>query len=208
MGLDFAVNPSVLIPRPETELLVEKSLELSAGIKSGKPLQIADVGTGCGAVAISLARYLPGSRLYAIDISPAALKTAKKNAAIHGLADSITFLEGDLLFPLNSLAIEGGIDLIAANLPYVKTSDLTGLMPDVGLFEPRLALDGGPDGLYFYRRILPQARKFLSRYGFLLMEIGADQYKEISLLLNSEGWKYDLVKDLAGLYRLVVAKQP
>ena len=206
MGLELEVNPAVLIPRPETELLVEKSLELSAGCWADQSVLIVDVGTGSGAIAVSLAKYLPCARLYAMDISQVALEVAKRNALTHGVEERIVFLEGDLLLPLAGLGLEGRINLIAANLPYIRTSDLDNLMPDVGFYEPRPALDGGPDGLCLYRRLLSRARVFLSRPGYILMEIGAGQGGEIALGLALAGWKYEIISDLAGRDRLAVAE--
>jgi len=206
MGLELEVSPAVLIPRPETELLVEKSLELSARCWADQSVLIVDVGTGSGAIAVSLAKYLPCARLYAVDISPAALEVAKRNALTHRVGEKIIFLEGNLLLPLAGLDLEGRVNLIVANLPYIKTSDLDSLMPDVGLYEPPLALDGGLDGLCFYRRLLFQARGFLSRPGYVLMEIGEEQGREITFELALAGWKYEVVSDLAGRDRLAVAE--
>lgn len=207
MGLELEVNPAVLIPRPETELLVEKSLVLSARYWADQAVLIVDVGTGSGAIAISLAKYLPCARLYAVDISLSALEVARRNAVVQEVGSRITFLEGDLLFPLAGLGLEGRVNLIVANLPYIRTSDLDNLMPDVGLYEPRLALDGGPDGLCFYRCLLSQARGFLSQPGYVLMEIGEEQGRKITFELASAGWKCEIISDLAGRDRLAVAEK-
>ncbi len=205
MGLDFEVCRDVLIPRPETELLVEKALELYSNYWPGKPVIYADVGTGCGNIAVSLAKELPFSKIYAVDISPCALKIAEKNAGFHGVGGKIVFSRGDLLAPLDGLGLEGKVGLITANLPYIKSAEIDSLMPDVGLFEPREALDGGPDGLDLYRRLIPQSLCYLTKPGFLLLEIGPEQEKEIASFLGISGLKYECLCDLAGRDRLVVA---
>lgn len=205
MGLDFTVTPDVLIPRPETELLVEAALAaVAAGgrfsvshfsgsrgelfpfhtsftncRKEPSPCRIVDVGTGSGAIAVSLAGRLPGAIIYALDISPEALSVARVNAQRHGVADRIVFLCGDLLGPLPG-EIRGAVDLIAANLPYVPSGEIPGLMPDVGLYEPHTALDGGHDGLDFYRRLIPMAESFLRPGGTLLMEIAPGQGERLT----------------------------
>lgn len=213
MGLEFAVSPAVLIPRPETELLVEKACALARELvseRSGLPgaggeLLLADVGTGCGAIAVSLAVFLPEARIYATDCSPAALEVARENARRHGAAERISFFQGDLLSPLFALGLAGRLDLIAANLPYVPTAELPGLMPDVRCYEPLSALDGGPDGLWPYRRLLPQARRCLSHCGCLLMEIDPEQGEQVSRLLAEDGWRHQLIHDLTGRERVVLA---
>lgn len=216
MGLDFLVNPDVLIPRPETELLVETALVLlkgAAGSPSlpddkdkGEPfLLLADVGTGSGAIAVSLAHYLPGSRIYATDLSSAALEVARKNALRQGVAGRIIFLEGDLLVPVKERLQAGRLSLITANLPYIPTKELGRLMPDVRHYEPVLALDGGCDGLALYRRLIPQARELLIPGGHLLMEIDPAQVPLIAPLLPSSRWRFEIRPDLAGRPRLVVA---
>jgi len=230
MGLEFAVSPAVLIPRPETELLVEKACALAqellfrrreascgeetscreeaAGFGENTPppeILIADAGTGSGAIAVSLAFFLPAAGIYATDCSPTALEVAEKNARRHGVAERISFLQGDLLAPLFDLDLTGRLELIVANLPYIPTAELSGLMPDVRRYEPLSALDGGPDGLALYRRLLPQARRLLSRSGCLLMEIGPGQGEKLGRLLAEAGWRYQLIHDLAGRERIIRA---
>lgn len=203
MGLEFLVGPAVLIPRPETELLVEKALKFL------KPLPapvVVDVGAGSGAISVSLAVLLDSARVYATDISREALAVAGKNAARHGVAARVEFLPGDLLDPL--LKIQGfRADLVAANLPYVPSGEIPLLMKGVRDFEPHFALDGGPDGLDQYRRLIPQAREILRDGGHLLMEIAPGQGAELTKILGS-GWKVEVFHDLAGRERLVVAKKP
>ncbi|OAT79766.1 protein-(glutamine-N5) methyltransferase, release factor-specific [Desulfotomaculum copahuensis] len=229
MGLDFLVRPGVLIPRPETELLVEEALAQPAKRRNGGTfpggadapgiagggharrggpagaLRIADAGTGSGAIAVSLARFLPAALVYATDISPAALDTARQNAFRHGVAERISFFSGDLLVPLLERGLAGRLDLVAANLPYVPSAGLPGLMPDVRLYEPSTALDGGPDGLDLYRRLIPQAKELLAPGGHLLIEIDPSQAPLIPALLDRRDWVYAVRRDLAGRERLVAA---
>jgi release factor glutamine methyltransferase len=166
-GLDFYVDRRVLIPRPETELLVEKGLEI--GRAASYPLTIADVGTGCGAIAISLAVHLPQAIIYALDASPEALEVAALNRRRHSVERRVHLLQGDLLSPLPD-----PVDLIVANLPYVSWAEWEQLPRTITAYEPRSALDGGPDGLDAIRRLLAQARQ-LKPQTTILLEIGATQ---------------------------------
>ncbi|NLJ75772.1 MAG: peptide chain release factor N(5)-glutamine methyltransferase [Peptococcaceae bacterium] len=201
MSLDFYVDKSVLIPRPETELLVEKALEIMPPCPF-----LVDVGTGSGAIAVSLAYYNRGARVTAIDRSVAALEVARHNCIRHGVSDRVTLQPGDLLQPLVGSAPKGGVDLIAANLPYIAEGDLPELPGEVRMFEPRLALAGGRDGLAHYRRLIPQAVTCLREGGYLLMEIGFDQGPPARGLFDPQFWEVQIKPDLAGLDRLVVAR--
>ena len=194
-GLDLYVNRNVLIPRPETELLVEKALELART----RPISgIADIGTGSGAIAIALALTLPETKIYATDVSEAALKVAAANCEKHGAADRITLLQGDLLEPLPGL-----LDLIIANLPYVSEADLTNV--NTHGFEPEIALDGGSDGLDVIRRLVDHLTERLRAGGTLLLEIGQGQEDAVSTLLQSSfpAGNVEVFKDLAGVGRVV-----
>jgi release factor glutamine methyltransferase len=191
-GLDFYVDPRVLIPRPESELLVEEAL----GLAQNHPLStIAEVGTGSGAIAISLALSLPETRIYATDISASALEVAQLNCQRHGVADRVYLLQGNMLDPLPA-----PVDLIIANLPYVRKSELDGVR-----FEPRLALDGGSDGMEKIRQLCRQAVGRLRPGGFLLLEIGQGQGEAVTTLLNTlfPGGKIRLTPDLSGIERVV-----
>jgi release factor glutamine methyltransferase len=221
MSLLMAVTPAVLIPRPETEVLVEEVLRWLESRPHNntvfdQPL-VADVGTGSGAIAVSLAHYHLAVQVVAIDISEAALEVAAVNAARHGLADRINFLAGDLLVPL----LEGGRALstghgtaacgrgtgtaVAANLPYIPTAAWDRLPPEVRR-EPRLALDGGGDGLDLYRRLLPQAAAWLAPGGLLVCEIGPGQAEVLIGLLQQASWQQArLIRDYRGEGRMVTA---
>lgn len=202
MGLSFAVTPAVLIPRPETELLVETALLLLGGEE--EPL-VAEAGTGSGCIAVSLARYHPGVVVYATDISPAALEVAAQNARRHGVEGRVRLLRGDLLAPLLALGFSGRLSLVAANLPYVARGEIPQLPVEVSRYEPRVALDGGEDGLDLYRRLVPQAEELLRPGGHLLMEIGPSQAALVPTLFAGGPWQYAIKEDLAGRPRLVVA---
>ncbi|MBI4267511.1 MAG: peptide chain release factor N(5)-glutamine methyltransferase [Chloroflexi bacterium] len=194
-GLDFYVDPDVLIPRPETELLVEKTIEL---FQKQYLSTIAEVGTGSGAIAISLALSLPQARIYATDLSPAALKVTRFNCQKHGVAERIQFFKGNLLEPL-----PGPVDLIVANLPYVRESELAN--STALCFEPVLALNGGRDGLDTIRQLCHQVNEKLNPGGYLLLEIGQGQGPAVTGYLRSlfPEAAIELIPDFAGIDRVV-----
>ncbi len=200
-GLSFLVDRRVLIPRPETELLVERALEAAAFLgASAETLLLADVGTGSGIVAVSLAVNWPSGTVYATDASAEALQVAACNAARHAVSDRVVLLRGDLLEPLPQ-----PVHVIVANLPYVPTEELASLAPDVVDYEPLAALDGGADGLLHIRRLLARAGDWLLPGGVVLLEIGADQGQQVMRLVpqHCPGAKVELFQDYAGLDRLV-----
>jgi len=194
-GLDFNVNPGVLIPRPESELLVEKAIKLTQNYTM--PV-IADVGTGCGAIAISLALSLPRAKIYATDISASALEVALSNCQKHGVVNRIRLLQGDMLKLLPE-----PVDLIVANLPYVRESELY-LLCFAG-FEPSLALDGGSDGLEKIRQLCRQVKTKLRPEGCLILEIGQGQRKALTTFLHGlfSSAKIEITPDLGGIDRVV-----
>jgi release factor glutamine methyltransferase len=194
-GLDFVVDRRVLVPRPETELLVELALAAAAG-RAG-PLRVADIGTGSGAIAVALAVHLPQARIDAVDISAAALEVARANVARHGLGARVRLLEGDLLAPL-----EGQYDLIVSNPPYTILAEVE---PNVLAHEPHLALEGGADGADLYRRIFAQAPAHLRHGGALLCEIGAWQGAIVAGLARAAfpAAEVRVSRDLAGHERIV-----
>lgn len=199
-GLPFRVSPEVLIPRPETELLVEAVLHWAAG----RPVRVVDVGTGSGAIAVTLAAHLAaGSVVTAVDLSPGALAVARENAARHGLAERVRFLPSDLL-----AAVKGErFDVVVSNPPYVARADETSLEPQVRDHEPHLALFADEDGLSVYRRLIPQAAEALQPGGLLAMEFGFGQQSALTALLST--WQnVRLLPDLAGIPRVVLAQHP
>ena len=201
-GIDFKVNSSVLIPRPETETLVETALKIANELPGGPELSVIDVGTGSGAIAVSLALHLPSARIFAVDSSSAALDVARTNAEMHGVVDRITFLEGDLLSHFS-----GGVDLITANLPYVRTGELSSLAPEVQQ-EPTEALDGGQDGLDVVRRMMQQAQHVISGDGVILLEMDPRQAEPLRSMGESlfPGAEISILKDLAGLDRVFMLR--
>ncbi|BCV23044.1 peptide chain release factor N(5)-glutamine methyltransferase [Moorella sp. Hama-1] len=199
MSLDFRVTPAVLIPRQDTEVVVEAVLER---LHPDGEYTIADCGTGSGAIALSLAHYLPRARVYATDISPAALAVARQNARELGLAARVTFYQGDFLAPLQGLKFHA----LVANPPYIPAADLAGLPADVR-WEPRLALDGGPDGLDAYRVLLPGGARLLRPGGLLALEIGCAQGQAVMSLAAATGAYRDrqILPDYAGRPRCFLA---
>nr|MBC7244647.1 peptide chain release factor N(5)-glutamine methyltransferase [Chloroflexota bacterium] len=198
-GLDFIVDRRVLIPRPETELLVERALE-TAGCLGKDRLILADIGTGSGIIAVSLAIHLPDATVYATDAFAEALEVAACNIARHHLSHQVHLLLGDLLQPLPER-----INIIVANLPYVSVEHLASAPPDMVAYEPLAALDGGPDGLVHIRRLLTQAGQWLLPGGAILLEVGADQGQEVTEFAAQHypGAKIELFQDYAGLDRIV-----
>lgn len=200
MGLTFAVSPAVLVPQPDTEALVSEARKRLQG-KSG--VRIADVGTGSGAIALSLLHALPDLTAAAVDVSAAALKVARENADRFGLTDRVMFYEGDLLAPL----LGQTFDAVLSNPPYIPRGDIAALPPEVQA-EPRLALDGGADGLDFYRRLVREAAAFLCPDGFLAVEAGRGEAAVISELARTNGWlEVEITKDLAGIHRVVTMRR-
>lgn len=208
MSLDFTVNSNVLIPRPETEIIVEwviDKVKKNPG-KNDNPV-ILDIGTGSGAIAVSLARYLPQAGIMAIDISSGALEVARMNAAKNAVGDRVAFLKSNLLEDV-PIELNGKGTFVVANLPYIPSADIPGLQREVAVFEPRLALDGGVDGLELYRKLIPQAWEILRPGGWLGMEIGMDQAALLTPMLSAGGWgNLQVLKDYAELDRFVVAKK-
>lgn len=199
-GLDLIVNRDVLIPRPETELLVEQVLVAAQRWAGAERLYIADVGTGSGAVSVSVAKSLRDATVYAIDSSSDALRVAGLNAVRHKVESRIQLLLGDLLAPLPT-----PVHVIAANLPYIPSDQVHTLMPDVACYEPHSALDGGSDGLDKIRALLDQAGEHLIPGGVILLEIGADQGEAVKAHARLRHPLADIqvLPDLAGLDRVV-----
>ncbi len=182
-SLAMEVSPDTLIPRPETELLVEEALRtVRSFTRPEAELMILDLCTGCGPCAVAMATEIPGARFIASDISPATLALARRNARRHGVADRIRFVCCDLLSPLHK---EARFDLILANPPYIRSGEIGGLQPEVSRFEPIAAIDGGPDGMQFHRRIIETAAEHLNPSGWLMMEIGQDQASPLGDLIHN-----------------------
>jgi release factor glutamine methyltransferase len=211
-GLEFEVTPDVLIPRPETEHVIEVALdrlavrELRAGRKqtlTGEGLQIADIGTGSGCIAIALAKELPRATIYATDISSAALAVARRNAVRHNLADRVLFLERNLLGDLAPL-----FDLIVSNPPYIGRREAETLMREVRDREPKIALYGGEEGYELYAELTTQAAAHLKPGGILVLELGHNSLHAVQPLLDSLQWaNVGVTNDLAGIPRVIAAQR-
>ena len=198
-GISVMVTPAVLIPRPETEGLVEQALFMALMGMESTELIIADVGTGSGAIAINLAIHLPAAKIFAVDIADEVLDVASFNIRAHGVSDRVSLALGDLLEP-----VPGPVDLIVANLPYIPTGRLATLQPEVQK-EPALALDGGPDGLDLVRRLLTQAEDKLNESGIILLELDPEQVpivQELALKHFPEG-ATSVEQDLARMDRIL-----
>lgn len=203
---EFAVTPDVLIPRPDTEILVEKALDvLTSSQSSAAPKKVLELGTGSGAIVTSLAKKAPQHLYMATDVSLPALNVARQNvqAVCPG---SVMFCAGSWFDMFSQAA---GFDLVISNPPYIPTTDIDTLQDEIRSFEPRRALDGGPDGLDCYREILSHARKYLALGGWLMLEIGYDQRTGIAAFLKEiSGYgKPEIIKDLAGNDRVVAVKK-
>jgi release factor glutamine methyltransferase len=197
-GLEFEVNPAVLIPRPETEIVVEAALSALAGKQDA---DVLDLGTGSGAIAIAIAVRFAAAKLTAIDISAPALEVARRNADRHGCVQRIEFLLGDGFAALP--CSHPKFDLIVSNPPYVRDDEMGGLQPEVAR-EPEIALRGGKDGLDFYRRIAVEAGSYLIGGGEIIVEVGAGQAAEVARMLEDGGCRIvEMIRDLAGHERVV-----
>ncbi|MGA9042587.1 MAG: peptide chain release factor N(5)-glutamine methyltransferase [Terriglobales bacterium] len=212
-GLDFLVTPAVLIPRPETEHVIETVLARVGQASVGRTLlsahshHIVDVGTGSGCIAVTLAKELPNAEIHATDISPAALEVARTNAARHHLESRIRFHEGNLL-KLETRNFETGyFDFIISNPPYVGESEEDQVQLEVRKYEPRNAVFAGPTGLEIIERLIPQARGALKPGGWLIMEISGTIVEGVKRLLS--GWaEVQITKDLQGIPRVISARRP
>jgi release factor glutamine methyltransferase len=205
-GIDLYVESHTLIPRPETELLVEEAVKLVRRLsRQGERTTIADIGTGCGAIAVSLALALPQAKIYATDISPSALKVAGANCRRYGVSGRVELLEGNLLEPLPR-----SVNLIVANLPYVKDCEFRDLSPEIREYEPAIALAGGRDGLDKIRQMLQQMRgkrraRLGKRLAYVLLEIGQGQGETVTSLVNTcfPQAGIELISDPGGIERVV-----
>ena len=205
-GLEFEVNPTVLIPRPETELLAH---EIIRRLPQGAPPSLVDVGTGSGCLAVTLARSIPQARIIATDISTQALETAMRNARRHAVDSSITWLHGDLLAPLSGLGLEKRMHAILANPPYIRESEWAGLQPEVSRYEPRLALVAGPRGTEVHERLLGEAVSYLTPGGWLAMEAGEGQTMDLCSKIEAmpDYERVEVLPDEAGINRIVIVRR-
>ena len=228
MGLDFYVDKHVLVPRPETELLVENAIDKikhqfpsasheekmekqfknvgEEALKKRIP-HIVDLGVGCGNIAVSLAKYIEDCKIYAIDINRKCLEIAFLNGQRKKVEEKITFLLGNLFYPLEGYGLKNQVDFIISNPPYVKSTEFNNLSLEV-MQEPRFALDGGKDGLNFYRQIIPQSVIYLKEGGYLMLEIGDGQKGEVIDLMEKIGFfSIQVIKDYSGIERVILAQK-
>jgi release factor glutamine methyltransferase len=207
MSINFAVSPAVLIPRQETEILVEAVIEHCGKGFVALPVEILDIGTGSGCIAISLVHYIKKCRVTAVDISTEAIALARINACTAGVSDKIEFLCDDLFSSVNGRLF----DIIVSNPPYIPSGDIPHLEDKVALHEPGIALDGGVDGLAFYRRIAAEAGYFLKDGGMIAVEVGIGQAEAVRRIfidnigkVPEKSVKTQVIRDLSGIYRVVV----
>jgi release factor glutamine methyltransferase len=202
-SLYFYVTPDVLIPRPETELLVEIGLTLANDANYARPMRIVDLATGSGAIAVALASELKNAEIVATDVSAKALAVAAGNAARNN-SGTIQFVQGDLFDALQS---QSAFDLIVSNPPYIRSADIDALEPEVSRWEPRSALDGGSDGLNYYRRIAAEIFRYLAPYGSVAVEVGDGMGKAVATLFKKSGFaEVHIHNDYAGKQRVVVGR--
>lgn len=206
-SIRFKVDSRVFIPRPETEHLVEEAISILSKTTSEGFSSVLELGTGCGAVAVSLARELKHLRIIATDLSKEAIEVAKENAKDSGVTHQITFLVGDLFAPFSPF--KRPFALILSNPPYIKDSEIDRLAREIKDHEPLIALKGGENGLDFYRRIVSQAPQYLRSGGWLLLELGEGQGGRVSEMMESTGEFNSpvLVKDLSGMERVIKAQR-
>jgi len=228
LGLKLMLGPGVLIPRPETEFMAEQAIKTvkretlsvkrnskntkrqtpqsrlnSSRITHHTSWSILDLCTGCGCLALALAKEFPNSEVYGTDISEIAIGYANKNAEINGIKN-VTFLKGSFFQPVEKLFTA---DLIISNPPYVRTSDIKNLQPEIKDWEPVNAIDGGTDGLAFYRKLIPEARRYLKGGGIIMLEIGAGQCSDVVDIIESSGYtQIEIIKDYAGIERIIHAQ--
>ncbi len=204
-SLEFTLSPATLVPRPDSETLVAAVLQ-EIGEAADGPTRILDLGTGSGCLLLALLSEMPGASGIGVDCDAEAVAVARENARRLGFADRAEFREGDWFGALDAGARSPRFDIIVANPPYIESAEIAGLAPEVAAFDPRAALDGGPDGLRAYRRIAARAGEYLTPDGLVFLELGAGQGKSVSKILEDQGLGVDgRYKDLAGVLRVISA---
>lgn len=208
-GLNFYIEEGVLIPRPDTEILVEWIINKVNEEFKNEYLDIVELGTGSGCIALTLAYYLENIKVFAVDIDDKALKVAKINRDKLKLNNKVKFYRGDLFNGIKTLQLEGKVDIIVSNPPYIPTESISKLQIEVREYEPENALDGGESGFSYYEKIVPNSREYLKREGILAVEIGYNQGTYVKRLFNENGFKdIYIIKDFQGLDRVVVGRVP
>jgi len=208
MGMDFLVEKGVLIPRPETEILVEEAIKKIQNYKYSNNIKVVDLGTGAGVIAIIIANFINNITVYATDISKKSLQIALKNAQKHDCKNKIIFLHGDLFEPFENKIEKLSLEAIISNPPYIDSYDFKSLPPEVKNNEPKIALYGGIDGLDYYRKIIRESPQYLKKKSFLALEVGAGQARKVKeLILKENNFTQDIeiIKDYLGIERVVIA---
>ena len=208
MGMDFLVEKGVFIPRPETEILVEEAIKKLRNYKYSVNLNVADLGTGTGVIAISIAKFIDNITIYATDISKKSLQIALKNSQKHDCKDKLIFLQGDLFEPFKNRIEKYSLEAIVSNPPYIDSCDFKSLSPEVRDNEPKIALFGGIDGLDYYRKIIKRSPQYLKKNGFIALEVGLNQsriVKELIIRENKFNQDVEIIKDYLGIERVVIA---
>ena len=208
MGMDFLVGKGVLIPRPETEILVEEVIKQLKNYKYSDNIEVADLGTGSGVIAILIAKFINNITVYATDISKKSLQIALKNAQKHSCENKIIFLYGDLFEPFKNKIEKFSLGAIISNPPYIDSCNFESLPPEVRDNEPKTALFGGTNGIDYYRKIIKKSPQYLKRNGFLALEVGVNQSKIVKELLigeNNFNQEIEIIKDYLGIERVVIA---
>ena len=207
--LSFYIDEGVLVPRPDTEILVDWIINTAIEKYPNRPINIVDLGTGSGCIGITLAYHLKNAVIYAVDLDNKALEVTEKNILRYKLNNRVVLCNGDMFDGIKSLQLEGKVDIIVSNPPYIPSQVIEGLQVEVRKYEPRKALDGGSDGLDFYRRIIPESKTYLNKSGILAFEIGYSQGEIVKKLFIEEGFcNVEIIKDLQGLDRVVVGILP
>ncbi len=207
--LSFYIDEGVLVPRPDTEILVDWIINTAIEKYQNRPINIVDLGTGSGCIGITLAYHLKNAVIYAVDLDNKALEVTEKNILRYKLNNRVVLCNGDMFDGIKSLQLEGKVDIIVSNPPYIPSQVIEGLQVEVRKYEPRKALDGGSDGLDFYRRIIPESKIYLNKSGILAFEIGYSQGEIVKKLFIEEGFcNVEIIKDLQGLDRVVVGILP
>lgn len=208
-GLNFFIEEGVLIPRPDTEILVDWVINTASCKYGNTPINIVDLGTGSGCIGLTLAHYLKNSKVYLVDKDENCLNVAAENIKRHNLSEKVVLCNGDMYDGIKPLQLEGKIDIIVSNPPYIPTDDIEVLQVEVSKYEPKIALDGGIDGLKYYKRLIPESKYYLMKDGILALEIGHDQAKRVKDIFIEEGFQnVEVIVDLQGLDRVVVGSLP
>ncbi|SCL91020.1 peptide chain release factor N(5)-glutamine methyltransferase [Sporanaerobacter sp. PP17-6a] len=207
MGISFYIEEGVLIPRPDTEILVQYVLDYIDEKYKERDIKIVELGTGSGCISLSIAYYKKNVFVYSVDIDKKANAVAEENSKRLKLSDRVKILEGDLFQGIKNMGLKNSVDIIVSNPPYIPEDEIFGLQDEIKKYEPLWALDGGEDGLDYYRRIIPQSKEYLKNRGILVFEMGFDQGRKIKELMEKENFRnINILKDLQGLDRVITGE--